>query len=75
MRHSVEHERHQRILRTESAAANVIRHWLTGEVYRDEPVQHQRRRPYRKTSRTRGHNLANRDDHTSGQVASLFDWG
>lgn len=67
MERSLEYQRRQRLLRTESAAESVVRHWLTGEVYRDEPVAHQRRRPHRKTGRR--HNLANRSGRASGQVA------
>ena len=46
-------KRHERVLRTESAAANVIRQWLTGEVYVGPDRETQRRRPYRKTTAKR----------------------
>jgi len=49
----LQQRRHQRVLRSESAAASVIRHWLTGEVYEDPPREEQRRQPYRKMSATR----------------------
>jgi hypothetical protein len=34
-------------------AQRVALHWLTGEVYEEQPPAEQRRRPYRKNSRER----------------------
>jgi hypothetical protein len=45
------YERHQRTLKYEGSVENVLRHWLTGEVYVAPPIQTQRRRKYRKTDR------------------------
>jgi hypothetical protein len=45
--------RRRRKLKIESAAENVVRHWLTGEVYEDRVRELQRNRSkaaYRKTT-------------------------
>jgi hypothetical protein len=57
--------RRQRQLKLEGATENVLRHWLTGEVYEAPVRELQRRRPYRKGRR----NLPTITNDQSGQLS------